>query len=252
MKSSSRWAARICRLHLRSFGREGIRLGEKNWWWIVASLLIAVPAKGQMPGTTVQLPSFHNFSYSGSVMVPDAGDAYLAGFGRAGDRTNRFRSSFPGLNTSSLRSMSSAHASAYLIDHDQWDRAVLGGTPEEFLQRRRFGGGQPKGQSVGLPRRLANEPGPNKLGAIEFRANTIAAGSTPVTDADPNELGKKLVRMGRRAAELGDPHWTRFYYQLAQKNLDARLAKLAQLEYEKQLGKPGATAPPLPLPRSKE
>ncbi|XZE53461.1 hypothetical protein SH139x_005203 [Planctomycetaceae bacterium SH139] len=242
MKSSSRWAARIYRFHFRSFGQEGIRLGGKSWWWIVASLLIAVPAKGQMPGTTVQLPSFHNFSYSGSVMVPDAGDAYLGGFGRAGDRTNRYRSGFPGLNTSSLRSMSSAHASAYVIDHAQWDRAVLGGTPAEFLQQRRSGDGLPKGQPVGLPGMRANELG----------ANTIAAESRPVAGADPNELGKKLVRMGRRAAELGDPHWTRFYYQLAQKNLDARLANLAQLEYEKQLGKLGAAAPPLTMPRGKE
>ncbi len=232
MKSSSRREAKSTSINFGVLGPGINCFGKKCWWWIVASLLIAVPADGQTPGTTVQLPSFHNFSYSGSVMVPDSGDAYLGGFGRAGDRTNRYRSGFPGLNTSSLRSMSSAHARVHVIDHSQWDRAVLGGTPEEFLRRRRSDGGR----SVYFPAdRQAIRATGNAVGVVATRG-------VKAEGADSNELGKKLVRMGRRAAELGDLHWTRFYYQLAQKNLDARLAKLAQLEYEKQLSKLGVAA----------
>ncbi len=102
---------------------------------LIALIAIAVglgnTATAQLP-TTVQLPSFSIFSYSGSVVVPDQGAAYLGG-NRSSASGYRRRGLSRGLGSSLLSSQASVHAT--IIDHGEIDRQLLGGSPEEFMRR---------------------------------------------------------------------------------------------------------------------
>jgi hypothetical protein len=96
-------------------------------------LLIAAvftDASGQLP-SVVQLPSFRTFSYSGTVVVPDGGSAYLGG-----NRTSLSGSSRRGLSRGFgfSQGISQASVTATIIDLDEIDRHLLGATPQEFVK----------------------------------------------------------------------------------------------------------------------
>ncbi|MBC8354217.1 MAG: hypothetical protein H8E66_19665 [Planctomycetes bacterium] len=84
----------------------------------------------------VQLPTFHSFSVSTTVSVPDRGAAYLGGVTRgawsSSSRGVPGLSHVPGLNRlfanrgiGSSVSSSHAYATATIIDHSEMDRALL-------------------------------------------------------------------------------------------------------------------------------
>ncbi|MFK8115441.1 MAG: hypothetical protein AB8B91_24810 [Rubripirellula sp.] len=100
----------------------------------LAFVLSVTPnAEAQLP-SVVQLPSFQTFSYSGTVVVPDGGSAYLGGVRRSASGSSR-----RGLSRafgSSVRN-SGASVRATIIDNDAIDRKLLGGTPEQFIRSNR-------------------------------------------------------------------------------------------------------------------
>ena len=81
---------------------------------------------GQLPATTVQLPSFSIFSVNTTVSVPDRGGMYLGGVNRA-----REGSSTRGLGPLRNRGIGADRAAngvtvhAQIHDQDELDRAVL-------------------------------------------------------------------------------------------------------------------------------
>ncbi len=86
--------------------------------------------------TTVQLPTFHVFSVSTTVVVPDRGAAYLGGVSRSRRTNNHLIAplfgrlpgvgrGFTSRGISSGTSASGASVSATIIDHDSMDRALL-------------------------------------------------------------------------------------------------------------------------------
>jgi hypothetical protein len=94
-------------------------------------LLISFAALGPVRGVSaqvVQLPVFHQFSVQTTVTVPDRGGMVLGGVNSAYERASR-RGPFSPLNRSLARgaSSSSMGLSATIIDHSEWDRAVLAG-----------------------------------------------------------------------------------------------------------------------------
>lgn len=141
-------------------------------------MLVQRAALGQSRGTTVQLPSYRNFSYSGSFLVPDYGGAYMGGNSRGVNQGSRNRSLLPNISRNSLQSTFDAQVRVFVIDHDQWDRMILGGSPQEFLRRQRTLQAQ---QSTG---RSQWDP--------ETRATVAAV-------ADPNATNH---------SETSDPNWT--------------------------------------------
>lgn len=99
--------------------------------------LVSVAGARNSDAQVVQLPTFHSFSVSTTVSVPDSGAAYLGGVSRSSQsRTSR---GVPGLShlpgpgrlftnsgIGSERSSSHAYASATIIDHAEMDRMILG------------------------------------------------------------------------------------------------------------------------------
>lgn len=78
----------------------------------------------------VQLPSIRQFSYRGSVLVPDSGSTYLGGNNSyaSGSRSRGLPGlpSMPGSQFGSTAIASGASLSATIIDHEAIDRQILG------------------------------------------------------------------------------------------------------------------------------
>lgn len=100
---------------------------------VAATVMAANRADAQLP-TTVQLPSFSFFSYQGTVVVPDSGGAYLGGVHRSATGLNR-RGLSRGFGSSLGNSQASLHAT--IIDQNEMDQQLLGGTPKEFMKSQR-------------------------------------------------------------------------------------------------------------------
>lgn len=89
----------------------------------------------------VQLPSIRQFSYSGSVLVPDQGSTYLGGNASSSIRSrSRGLPGFgpsPGSQFGQAQAASGASLSATIIDHNEIDRQILGESPQTMAWRAR-------------------------------------------------------------------------------------------------------------------
>ena len=171
---------------------------------LVVLLLCSPAAEAQLP-TTVQLPSFSSFSYSGTVVVPDGGAAYAGGVRRsASGRTRRgwFNRGF-----GSQQSNSGLSVHATIIDHDEIDRQLLGGTKQEFMARH-----QPARKDEAKP---------------------------PPT---PSDEGKALVRHARKLYLAGKKTAAFDTYQMAIEILPPELSVRAAAEFERLYGPAAAQA----------
>lgn len=166
---------------------------------VLSGLLDSRAAEGQLP-SVVQLPSFQTFSYSGSVLVPDRGTAVLGG--------NRTSASFSSRSPFHRRvfggqTNQQAAISATIIDLQEMDRQILGGSPQQFAKRSSDG----------------SQPG-GPLGRL----------------ADPILEGKSLVRRARQLY-LEDRKSDAFAtYQVAIEVLPGRLRELAIAEFRRVFG----------------
>lgn len=173
--------------------------------------------RAQLP-SVVQLPSFHTFSYGGSVLVPDGGTTSLGGVKRSAAGYNQ-----RGWNRGygSVNSTSNASVSARIIDLAEMDRQILGGSPEEFLRRKRTQ--EQQTNAVGLP-----------LGAIGRQTH---ASQMPKSSAlSRTEEGKALVRFARQQYREGRKSSSIQAYGMAINQLDGRLKSLAVDEFRRVFG----------------
>jgi hypothetical protein len=173
--------------------------------------------RAQLP-SVVQLPSFHTFSYGGSVLVPDGGTTSLGGVKRSAAGYNQ-----RGWNRGygSVNSTSNASVSARIIDLAEMDRQILGGSPEEFLRRKRTQ--EQQTNAVGLP-----------LGAT---GRQIHASQMPKSSAlSRTEEGKALVRFARQQYREGRKSSSIQAYGMAINQLDGRLKSLAVDEFRRVFG----------------
>ncbi len=171
----------------------------------------------QLP-SVVQLPSFHTFSYRGSVLVPDGGTTSLGGVKRSATGYNR-----RGWNRGygSVNSTSNASVSARIIDLAEMDRQILGGSPEEFLRRMRAQERQTV--ATGMPLELSRQQG---QGIPSSKASPLS----------PIEEGKALVRFARQEYRDGRKSASIQAYGMAINQLDGRLKTLAVAEFRRVFG----------------
>ncbi|MEM9585680.1 MAG: hypothetical protein AAGA03_00240 [Planctomycetota bacterium] len=157
----------------------------------------------QAKAQVVQLPTFRSFQYQGSVLVPDQGTASLGG--NSGAALGRTRSRFGGRSSGQSLFRSQPTISATIIDNQAMDRQILGGTPEQFLERRRA-----------------------------ERANSADARSPiPLTRT---EVGKALVRQARGEYTRRDTASAFVTYRRALSYLDGHLLSYASNEFRRRYG----------------
>lgn len=164
----------------------------------------------QLP-SVVQLPSFHTFSYRGSVLVPDGGTTSLGGVKRSATGYNH-----RGWNRGygSVNSTSNASVSARIIDLAEMDRQILGGSPQEFLRRMRAE--EQHAIASGLP-----------VGTTARQTQATLSRT---------EEGKALVRFARQEYREGRKSSSIQAYGMAINQLDGRLKTLAVAEFRRVFG----------------
>ena len=92
----------------------------------VGLMLAANLASAQQPATTVQLPTFSQFTVRTTVSVPDGGTAYLGGIDRGFDSSvTRGLGPLRNRGSSSGRAASGISVSATITEHGEMDRAIL-------------------------------------------------------------------------------------------------------------------------------
>jgi hypothetical protein len=169
---------------------------------LAVTLLVGDCSAQQTLPSTVQLPSFSQFSYNGTVLVPDGGEAHLGSVKRSASGSSR-----RGLNRAAGfdNSISQASAKVHIIDHAEMDRQLLGGTPKEFLQRE--------------------------------RAKEKWLGINPLAPVDPDGHGKALVRQARKEYRAGNQSAAFTSYRSAIRNLRSEnLRRLATVEFKRVFG----------------
>lgn len=160
---------------------------------------IGSTAKAQV----VMLPTQQQFSYRGSVLVPDGGSAYLGGVRRYASGSSR-RGLVPfGSSRGSTLGNSGLSVSATIIDHQEIDRQLLGGTPQEFMER------------------------------VRREREEQQAQSRQTAQVNSLEEGKALVRHARRLYAAGEIEGSRAAYRLALPLLNEQLRPLALAEYHR-------------------
>ena len=173
--------------------------------------------RAQLP-SVVQLPSFHTFSYGGSVLVPDGGTTSLGGVKRSATGYNH-----RGWNRGygSVNSTSNVSVSARIIDLAEMDRQILAGSPAEFLSRMRF-----QEQQAVATDSPATVGGRLTQGIEKPRSLTLSR----------TEEGKALVRFASQEYREGRKSSSIQAYSMAINQLACRLKTLAIAEFRRVYG----------------
>ena len=164
-------------------------------------LFAVLACQWQASAQTVQLPSIHIFSYSGTVEVPDGGTMPLGGNAYSASNRSQRAGFFPGpVARSGAAQGANASISATIIDQSALDRQILGGTPEQMHAKHREIEAQRDRESRGLQ----------------------------VVDRDAE--GKALVRHARSLYKEGRYSAARDSYEMAVSILKPQLRDLAIAE----------------------
>ncbi len=184
---------------------------------LIPMICVENVCQAQLP-SVVQLPSFHTFSYRGSVLVPDGGTTSLGGVKRSATGFNH-----RGWNRGygSVNSTSNASVSARIIDLAEMDRQILGGSPQEFLRRMRAE--EQQAIATGLP-------------VATTGRQTQATRSPAASTLSRTEEGKALVRFARQEYREGRKSSSIQAYGMAINQLDGRLKTLAVAEFRRVFG----------------
>ncbi|MFO0818914.1 MAG: hypothetical protein U1A77_13285 [Pirellulales bacterium] len=189
---------------------------------------------GQMP-TTVQLPTFHQFSLQTSVVAPDRGSMVLGGVNRAASGSSS--TGIPGLShlpgasrlfrnraIGSESSSTQASVSVWVHDLKAMDEAILA----EAAARRNA-----SSQST-------SSPSPRTAGSFPLSS------SSPATQADSpaglrairaqqraedqqrEEEARELLAQGEKAELEGKPGVARLFYQMAARRSPATMSAAVQ------------------------
>lgn len=173
---------------------------------IFGSVVLAGFATVSHGQTVVQLPTFHQFTVSTTVVVPDSGAGFAAGIGRSASGSSRRGLpglGMPGVRPSGNRAVGRADAAgglgihAQIHDHDAIDRPLLG-----QVHRNRP-----------LPRSSVNP-------LLAGPSSSLAEIRKGRADREQviSEEGRALLARGREAEAAGKVSVARQYYRMAAKS----------------------------------
>jgi hypothetical protein len=161
------------------------------------TMLLVIDAN-ELFAQVIQLPSIETFSYSGSVLVPDAGTTSLGSVSRSSSLSNRGPRSYGG---SSSASHSGLSASVQIIDLSEMDRQIRGTAPQ------------------------------SRAGRSDLRQSNHS--SLQGQGSTKEQHAKALVRLARCYLSDGDRIRAKWTYQQAISNLEGELKEYAIAEYRR-------------------
>jgi hypothetical protein len=178
-------------------------------------------AQTQGPSVTVQLPEFHYFGVSTSVLVPDRGTAYMGGIGSSSSGSSSYGGPilpFRNRGMGQSAGASSTSVSAWVHDFQAMDEAVL-----TEAQRRNNGEVNDLRPSDGVRQRwplssLDETPPDNTLVSAEEHARRQA----DKQDEQQAEAQRHFEKAQSLVAE-GKPGVARIYFQMALRRAEGPL-----------------------------
>ncbi len=207
--------------------RKGCLLCLLAVWWTGAGRALA-----QQGATTVQLPTFSNFSIGTTVTVPDRGMAYLGGINRAASGRNEFGVPLlpfrPFRNSAIGREASASNmwVTATIHDFQAMDRYLLS-QPTAFSRSLASGrpavaglGGalRPRDSRTGASWQVSVVPGNPPRGSVaEARADRQRQQATRASEA------ADFFQRGQKAEAAGKAGVARIYYQMAARRATGEL-----------------------------
>ena len=188
--------------------------------WMISINIGISSAGGSCFGQAIQLPSYRIFQIPLQAVVPDGGTSVVGGISQAaGYRSARGYGWLPHRAIGSSRSASSIQVSAQIIDHEEFDKAILNqaqqGGGDTSLERER------SESFLQLKRQVQN---PSRQ--IELQQRQLAS-STERTRLGTEEEGRQLLQQGDRnytERRVGTP---RIFYRIAWKKSRGPLREAA-------------------------
>ena len=174
---------------------------------IVSSILMAGFSTAGHGQTVVQLPTFHQFTVSTTVLVPDSGAGFAGGTGRSASGSSQRGLpglAMPGVRPSGNRAVGRSDAAggmaiqAQIHDPDAIDRHLLGQADPNGARPRSRAGVNP----------LLAGPASSLADIRKARADRESAISAE---------GEALLARGRKAEAAGKKSVARQYYRMATK-----------------------------------
>jgi len=202
---------------------------------VLGSLLMlgfgAAVAQAQLPGSSVQLPTYSYFTGNTTVLVPDGGSAFLGGVGRASTGRNEFGSPLlPSRNVGigSQRGASNVHVTVTIHDFEAMDEYLLG-QPSARSNLPGYGGGA----AFALSSRPLPASDPRTWRVVPPRSSVSAESlSASVAEERQRRKQKEQARAsdaveyfnrGQKAEAAGKTGAARIFYQMAARRASGSL-----------------------------
>lgn len=186
----------------------------------------AMPFRGPIGATSVQLPTFNFFTVSTSVEVPDGGEAFLGG--TSSSATGSSQRGIPGLGSrpfTNSASGSTGHGGgmsvrATIHDFDAMDKALLG---KDFCTSNAI---SESGDRQPSPSVLATDSaGGSSLAEIRRQQSTA--------DATAAQEVRQLIDQGRAYEAAGKPGLAKIQYRMAAHRATGALQQQALAELQR-------------------
>jgi hypothetical protein len=210
----------------------------------VASGQQPVPV-GQLPATTVQLPSFSFFTVNTTVSVPDRGGAYLGGIDRAREgSTTRGFGPLRNRGIGAERAAGGVAVQATIHNLDELDKTTLA---DAAAKRGAVDPDLAKAELIrrGVARGVADGQGNGAAGALlaqpEDSVAAIRARNAAAAQARASEAAELLAKAEAAEAE-GKASVAKIYYQMVARRDTGELKALAESRLAKLSGKTSAVA----------
>jgi len=183
-----------------------------------------LPPGGQLPATTVQLPSFSIFSVRTTVSVPDGGGAYLGGIKRGRDgSTMRGFGPLANRGIGSDRNAGGITVHAKIHDLDELDKAALAeAAAKRGPQDPNLAQAELIRRGVGRP--TADQPADHDIGPTSVAV--IRAKNAAADQARAQEATELLAKADAARAE-GKTGIAKIYYQMVSRRATGELKSLA-------------------------
>jgi hypothetical protein len=186
----------------------------------------AMPYRGGIGATSVQLPTFNFFSVSTSVEVPDSGEAFLGG--NSSSSTGSSQRGIPGLgfrpfSNSAIGSAGhggSMSVRATIHDFDAMDKALLGKDFYNTIAKSASGDARPATDVV-----AADSAGSSSLADIRRQQSAEDAAAAQEVQA--------IIDQGRAYEAAGKPGLAKIQYRMAAHRATGALQQQALAELQR-------------------
>lgn len=208
---------------VRSFTAPAVIFGE-----VCLALIPSAAAQQPLPATTVQLPTFSQFTITTTVSVPDRGGAYLGGLNSGASNSSRLG---PGpihnRSLSSSRTASGISVSATIIDHDELDRAILA---EAASKRGAVDTTAVRAAAISKAVEVASRPTSQRAAssrnALPGSVAAIRQQNASTADLEAAEVAGYLAK-GRQAEAEHKPAVAKVFYQMVARRDNGPMKKEA-------------------------